>query len=164
MPKILMLLRHAKSSWREPGCRDHDRPLNKRGNKAAPRMGQLLRQQKLVPDRMISSTAVRARATAQAVAEASGSEGKVQLSPELYLAAPASYIDVLRRLSGDPQRVLAVGHNPGIQSLLAHLTGQELAMPTAALAVVSLAIEGWDELSVHAAGELLGFWRPRQLD
>jgi phosphohistidine phosphatase len=164
MSKTLMLLRHAKSSWKDPGCSDHDRPLNKRGKQAAPRMGQLLRQRKIVPDRVISSTAVRARATAQAVAEASGYEGKVQLSPELYLAAPASYIDVLRSIGGDPQRVLAVGHNPGIESLLAHLTGQELAMPTAALAVISVAIEGWDELSVHAAGELVGFWRPKQLD
>ncbi len=164
MPKTLMLLRHAKSSWKDPGCSDHDRPLNKRGQKAAPRMGQLLRQQKLVPDRIVSSTAVRARATARAVAEESGVEGEVQLSPELYLAAPASYIDVLRRLNGDLERVLAVGHNPGIESLLARLTGQERAMPTAALAVISLAIESWDELSVHAAGELVCFWRPKELD
>ena len=159
-----MLLRHAKSSWKDPGCSDHDRPLNKRGKKAAPSMGELLRQQRLVPDRIVSSTAVRARATAHAVAEASGYEGRLQLSPELYLAAPTSYIDVLRRLTGEPKRVLAVGHNPGIESLLAHLTGEELAMPTAALAVISLAIDGWDELSVHAAGQLVRFWRPKELD
>jgi phosphohistidine phosphatase len=164
MPKTLMLLRHAKSSWKDPGCSDHDRPLNKRGKKAAPRMGQLLLKQQLVPDRIVTSTALRARATADAVAEESGYQGKPQLSPELYLAAPASYIDVLRRLTGDPARVLAVGHNPGIESLLAHLTGDEVAMPTAALAVISLAVESWDELSVHATGQLVHFWRPKELD
>jgi phosphohistidine phosphatase len=164
MPKTLMLLRHAKSSWKDPGCSDHDRPLNKRGKKAAPRMGRLLCQQKLVPDRIVTSTAKRAHTTAQAVAEESGYEGQMQLSPELYLAAPASYIDVLRRLTGDPSRVLAVGHNPGIAGLAEHLTGDEVEMPTAALAVISLAIESWDELSVHAAGVLVHFWCPKQLD
>ena len=164
MPKTLMLLRHAKSSWKDPGCSDHDRPLNKRGKKAAPRMGELLRKHRLLPDEILSSTAVRARTTAAAVAKASGYAGEVTLRPELYLAAPASYIDVLRSISGDPQRVLAVGHNPGIEQLVAHLTGQELAMPTAALAVISLTIERWEELSVHAAAELVHFWRPKELD
>ena len=70
--KILTLVRHAKSSWKDTSLRDRDRPLNKRGQKAAPRMGRLLREEGLAPDRILSSTAVRARTTAWAAAEACG--------------------------------------------------------------------------------------------
>ena len=61
--KTLLILRHAKSSWKQPELTDHDRPLNKRGCRDAPRIGRLLREQQLVPDRIISSTAERARQT-----------------------------------------------------------------------------------------------------
>jgi phosphohistidine phosphatase len=70
--KSILILRHAKSSRKDPDLTDHDRPLNKRGKRDAPRMGRLLRKENLVPDIIISSTAMRARATAQAVAKASG--------------------------------------------------------------------------------------------
>ena len=66
--KTLLLMRHAKSSWSEPGLADHDRPLNKRGKQAAPEMGKLLRKEGLVPDLILCSTARRSRQTAEAVA------------------------------------------------------------------------------------------------
>ena len=75
--KALLILRHAKSSWKEPLLADYDRPVNKRGKHDAPRVGQFLQEHGLVPDRIISSTAKRARKTAQAVAKTSGYDGKL---------------------------------------------------------------------------------------
>jgi phosphohistidine phosphatase len=73
--KSVLILRHAKSSWKDPDLPDHDRPLNKRGKHDAPLMGRLLKREDLVPDVIISSTAMRARATAEAVAKGSGYKG-----------------------------------------------------------------------------------------
>ena len=67
--KTLLILRHAKSSWKDPDLADHDRPLNKRGKKDAPEMGKLIKKQKLKPDRIISATALRARKTADEAAK-----------------------------------------------------------------------------------------------
>ncbi|MFB3041695.1 MAG: histidine phosphatase family protein, partial [Candidatus Poribacteria bacterium] len=82
--KTLLILRHAKSSWEHPELTDHDRPLNKRGKRDAPRMGKLLRVQGLVPDLIMSSTAKRARSTAKTVARKSGYKEKVELTPAFY--------------------------------------------------------------------------------
>ena len=164
MTKTLLLLRHAKSSWKDETLADHERPLNRRGKKAAPRMGHLLREEGLVPERIISSTAVRARTTAWAVAEASGFRGHVSLRPELYLALPETYLEATRRVEGDPGRVLLVGHNPGLEQLLGELTGSCERMPTAALAVVSLPIAHWPELGPQTTGKLVRLWRPKELD
>src|SRR3990172_12140295 len=84
--KTLMLLRHAKSSWKDAEVPDHDRPLNKRGKKTAPQMGRLLSTEGLVPDLILSSTAVRARETAKAVAKDSSYKGPTELLDSLYLA------------------------------------------------------------------------------
>ncbi len=70
--KTLLILRHAKSSWKNSDYSDHARPLNTRGKSAAPRMGQLIYEEDVVPDVILSSTARRARDTADLVAEASG--------------------------------------------------------------------------------------------
>jgi phosphohistidine phosphatase len=163
MAKTLLLLRHAKSSYDDATLADLERPLNRRGKKAAARMGRLLRDEGLVADRIISSTAVRARATARAVAQACGFAGDVSLCHELYLAPPARHIEVLSRVQGDPASVLVVGHNPGIQQLLAALTGLDEVMPTAALAVVSLPIARWEELESSTVGTMVRLWRPREL-
>ena len=161
--KTLLILRHAKSSWKDASLADHDRPLNKRGKRDAPRMGKLLQAQDLVPDRIISSTAKRARNTAKAVAKACHYEDKVELTSEFYHAGPGSYLAVLQNLPDDDQRVMVVGHNPGMEALVAHLTGRMETMPTAALAHVTLPIEKWGELDYEVQGELLDLWRPKTL-
>ena len=109
--KSILILRHAKSSWKHPDVNDHDRPLNKRGKRDAPYMGELLQDKHLVPDFIISSTAKRARSTAKAVAKAAGYEGDIALNQSLYAAAPTAYIDALHDLSNEYARVLMVGHN-----------------------------------------------------
>ena len=83
--KTLLILRHAKSSWKEARLTDHDRPLNKRGHRDAPKMGRLLRDKELVPQMIISSTAKRTRKTVKLVSEASGYEGERLFRKELFL-------------------------------------------------------------------------------
>jgi len=160
--KQLLILRHAKSSWSDPGCDDHDRPLNSRGVRDAPRMGRLLRDEGLVPDGIVSSTATRARETALAVGRACGYEGDVRLTTDLYLAAPGVYIECIATTPADVDRLMLVGHNPGLEQLLALLTGADESLSTAALAVVDTGVADWHDVRPGAA-RLASGWRPKQL-
>ncbi|MCA9113452.1 MAG: histidine phosphatase family protein [Planctomycetaceae bacterium] len=162
--KTLLLLRHAKSDWSDSSLADVDRPLNRRGRRAAARMGRLLQSESLLPDLLVSSPAVRARKTAVRVARRCGYERAIELQPDLYHAAPGGICRVLRSLWSDPACVLLVGHNPGLEELLERLTGQYERFPTAALAQLALPIESWDDLEVSSSATLLNLWRPRQLD
>ncbi len=162
--KTLLILRHAKSSWQYPGLADHDRPLNKRGNRDAPRVGLFLRRRGLTPELMISSTAARARSTAVQVADRSGYRGRVELDRQLYLAEPEAIVDVVRSRGGEASRVLVVGHNPGLEELVVRLGGRAEALPTAALAQIELPLAEWAELRAVTPGRLVGLWRPRELD
>lgn len=161
--KTLLILRHAKSSWKQPALDDHDRPLSPRGARDAPRMGALLRRRGLTPDLIVSSTAVRARTTADRVADRSGCGGVVRLDRRLYLARPETIASVAGGLGGGAARLLVVGHNPGLEELVARLTGAAEILPTAALAQVRLPIDAWSGLSTSTRGALVGLWRPREL-
>ena len=161
--KSLLILRHAKSSWSHPGLSDHDRPLNKRGKRDAPRMGKLLLDEDLLPDLIISSTAKRARKTASRVVKASGYGGKVVKARDLYHAFPEDYVSVLRKLAAKNKCVMIVAHNPGLEELLETLTGQAERLPTAALAQVSLPIDRWRALTLETKGTLVNLWRPKEM-
>jgi phosphohistidine phosphatase len=141
--KTLLILRHAKSSWKFPDLTDHDRPLNRRGKRDAPRMGRTLKERKLVPDLVISSTATRAMDTASAVAKNSGYKGKRIKFESLYAAEPAAYLAVLREVADNYHRVLIVGHNPGVEELIEMLTGEIHIIPTCTLAQIEFDIEKW---------------------
>jgi phosphohistidine phosphatase len=161
--KFVLILRHAKSSWKHPDIDDHDRPLNKRGKRDAPIMGDLLKNEHLIPDFIISSTAKRAHSTAKDVAKASGYKGKITLDHSLYAAEPAAYIDVLRHLSNEYTRVLLVGHNPGVEELVRMITGEEYIMPTCSLVHIQFPTDNWNEINYKTRGKLLGTWQPREL-
>ena len=162
--KTLLVLRHAKSSWDDSRLDDHERPLNARGEADAPRMGELVRDVGLMPDLVVSSDAVRARLTAEAMAAAAGYPGTIQLEPRLYHANAADIIDVLvADLDGDEGTVMIVGHNPGLEELVTRLTGAREDMPTGALAQIALPIERWSDLSPTTAGALEGLWRPKEI-
>lgn len=161
--KTLLVLRHAKSSWADASLADHDRPLKKRGRRDAPRMGELIRDEGLTPDLIVSSTAKRARQTAAPVAEACGYEGEVQFTRDLYHADPEEIVQVLRPLPDEAERVLIVGHNPGLEDLVEALTDGYERMPTAALAQIELPIERWADLREDTEGELIALWLPREL-
>ena len=127
-------------------------------------MGRLISEQQLSPNLIVSSTAQRARTTAELVAETSGYAGTIRTTPQLYHAGPRTYRQVLGELSADHEIVMVVGHNPGLEELLFDLTGCAESLPTAALALVSLEIEEWQELSDRIDARLLEIWRPRELD
>ncbi len=161
--KTLLILRHAKSSWKKPGLTDHDRPLNKRGKHDAPRMGKLIREKGLIPNLIVSSSAKRARQTADRIAQACGYQSEVRIENDLYLAYPEVFIQILKFLSDEFDSVMVVGHNPGVEELLRLLTEREEAMPTAALAHLILPIQHWSEMNSQTTGKLTNLWRPKEL-
>jgi phosphohistidine phosphatase len=153
-PRRLYLLRHAKSSWDDPGLADHDRPLAPRGRRAAKAMAKHLRDERIEPALVLCSSAVRARETLERVDPA----GEVRIEPELYAANADELLDRLRRVSSDVESVMLIGHNPAMQEL----ARIEHKFPTGALA--TLTFDGdWSDLRPGAA-ELAAFVRPKQLD
>jgi len=162
--KTLLLLRHAKSSWDDRSLDDHRRTLNARGERDAPRMGRLVRDERLIPGLVISSDAVRARLTAEAMADASGYSGPIRLERRLYHAGPVEILAAVRAVAGpDLETVMIVGHNPGLEELVAALTGEREDLPTAALAQIALSIGRWSDLRLGTRGTLVRVWRPKEL-
>jgi phosphohistidine phosphatase len=160
----LLVLRHAKSSWDDTALDDLDRPLNPRGERDAPRMGRLVRDEQLSPELVISSDAARARLTAEAMADAAGYPGTILLERRLYHAGPAAIVAVIRDVvDSDLATVMIVGHNPGLEELVAALTGEREEVPTAALAQIALPIDRWAELTTRTPGTLVRLWRPKDL-
>ena len=164
--KTLLLMRHAKSSRDDPSLSDHDRPLNKRGESDAPRMGRLLSNEGLTPDLIISSSAARALATAEAVGEVCHytDAAGVRVAPDLYPGDSQSYVRVLRQIPDDFHRVLVVGHNPAIEGFLSELAEKDETLPTGAVAVVHLPIEQWKAISSKSNGVLKAVWKPRDFE
>ena len=161
--KTLLVLRHAKSSWDDPALDDHERPLNKRGRRDAPRMGELIREHGLIPDVVVSSDAVRARLTAEAVAAAARYAGEILLDPRLYMASPADILSLLPTVRENAETLMIVGHNPGLEQLVEQLTGERQDLPTATLAQIRLPIDRWRDLTLSTRGTLVALWRPEEL-
>jgi phosphohistidine phosphatase len=159
------LLRHAKSSWDDPGLADHDRPLTSRGRRAAARIGRHLREAGVEPELILCSTARRTQDTL-ALLEL---HGAASIEAELYGASSDGLFERLRELSDDVHSVLLIGHNPGIHDLAVMLAGEaprrdelNAGFPTAALATLTFD-GGWRQLR-PAACELVAFVKPRELD
>lgn len=170
--KILTLLRHAKSSWDDPGTRDFDRPLNKRGRKAARVMGQRMRLLGLAFDAVVASPAARVVETLADVGTGYGAPIRPKLDRRVYLASPAALLDIVHEADDAADRLLLVGHNPGLERLAMLLTGEddgslraELAIkyPTGTLAEISFEADHWRDVAA-GAGTLTRFIRPRDLD
>lgn len=160
--KILMLMRHAKSSWDDPDLSDFERPLNKRGHRDAPSMGKMILEKELAPDLIISSPAKRAKQTAVLVRKNSLPKTEIKFVERIYEARPEVLLRILAELSNDYDRPLLVGHNPGIEGFLALLTGEFHTMPTASLAKVDLSIENWADLRPNC-GITRFVLRPKEL-
>ena len=162
--KTLLLMRHAKSSWKDSSLKDIDRPLNKRGQKAAPRMGEKLKEVGLKPQAILSSPALRARDTAEMVAKKSGFKKDVRLIDSFYMGEPDAYLHEIVQLPDDLDRVLVIGHNPGLEAFMQILTREIEALPTAAIANLSLPVEHWSELTLQTAGKLEALFSPKEKD
>jgi phosphohistidine phosphatase len=141
---LLILMRHAKSDWPQNLRRDFDRPLAPRGEKDAPRMGKWLQKHGLVPDLVVSSPAQRARATAELlVGKLHIRRKRIVFDDRIYEAGLRQLLDVIASRGADSDTLLLVGHNPGLEELLAHLAseppprdGRGKLMTTAAVAVL----------------------------
>ena len=166
--KTLLILRHGKSSWASSDLADHDRPLKPRGEKAARRIGREIRKRGLALDLIVSSTARRARETAALAAEAAGYDGEITLTQELYLSGAKHQLATVAEHAGTSGHrkaagcVMMVGHNPTLEDVVEHLTGEDVRLTTGNLARIELDIPSWDELP-DAAGRLDFVLRPREL-
>jgi phosphohistidine phosphatase len=168
-PRQLLLLRHAKSSWDDLSLDDHDRPLNKRGRKAAAAMREEILSRGLAPDLALVSTALRARQTWEALSPWPQPPA-VAFTRELYHAPPTTMLDLVRQVEDSARSVMIVGHNPGLMELAILLIGADESVaarrlvsryPTAALALFEL--DGpWAGLGADSAA-LKDFVVPKEL-
>ena len=160
--KTLLVLRHAKSSWSDSALSDAERRLNKRGKRDAPRMGQLVRDERLTPELIISSTAKRAESTAKRVAKSCRYKGEIELDEALYLGGLPGYRTV-QRIPDVIDCAMIIGHNPDMEALIEALTGRYKRMPTAALAQIELPIDHWRDLELTGTYRLVNLWRPKEI-
>lgn len=171
--KILGLFRHAKSDWHDARARDFDRPLNKRGQKGAAVMGKHIASHGIHWDRLLASPAVRVAQTIEISGEATGRSIPVIWDRRIYLASSATLLDILREQEGDPQSIMMIGHNPGLEDLIFDLVPDdgssplrdivEEKFPTAAYAVLEIDCDSWADLQEGSA-RLVHLTRPRDLD
>jgi phosphohistidine phosphatase len=153
MRRTLLLVRHAKSSWDDPDLADRDRPLNKRGLRDAPAMARRVAQRAHRPERIVTSPALRARRTAEAMAAALALEPEARMVDErLYDAMAEDLLEVIRALDPRLERVMLVGHHPGMTDVANLLAGAALAkIPTCGVAELSLHVAAWADAGADAA-------------
>lgn len=161
--KKLILMRHAKSSWDDLNMSDHQRPLNPRGKRDAPRMGAFLQQQGVELDAIFCSTAQRTRETLALFLSEYTFEGDSHFVDQLYNADLRDYLDVLAALPTDIETAMLLGHNPTMSSALDFFCDEYEKFPTAAIAYIEFDIERWDALLENYRGKLLGYWTPKEI-
>lgn len=162
--KTLLVMRHAKSSWQDESLDDHERPLNQRGRQAAPRMGALLLQHRLLPDQILCSTAARARQTWLLATQGWPRPVEARFLDELYHCPAERILPILRKLPRDAQRVLLIGHNPGLAEFLETTADFRGKFPTGALAQLTTDASAWSLVNSQTRFKLHQLWRPRDLD
>jgi len=161
--KRVYLIRHAKSSWSDANLADFDRPLNKRGQKAAPEMAKRLANSNVCPDKIVSSPARRARDTAGFFADGLGFDrAAIEYDDKLYLGSLGYHLEVLQRTLADCSTLCLVGHNATITELGEFLTGKYLGnVPTAGIVAIGYGDEGF--VPGEGKGELLFFDYPKKI-
>ena len=160
--KVLYLLRHAKSDWGNAALPDAARPLNARGLRAAPLIGEALRERKVLPNAIICSPAERAQQTAALVKAAAGLTAEVKYDERIYGADVARLLRVVEETDEAVGSLLLVGHNPGITEFCHYLTGETRRFPTAALACLNLNMAAWREAH-ESCGNLNWMITPKDL-
>lgn len=164
MTKILLVLRHGKSDWNTAAAGDHDRPLKKRGRRAAEQMGAFITTAFGPPDRVLSSTALRALRTTELAAKAGGWAAPLDTAPELYDTTVPAVVGRMHVVDEDVERLLVCGHEPTLSELVAHLVGGgRFHIATGGLACIRFELASWSEVRA-GSGELLALVAPRQLE
>ena len=165
--KYLILLRHAKSSWKNLSLSDHDRPLNKRGKQAAPMMGKRLLMKSFHPQLILTSTAKRALKTAKLMAkEINLPKHKLQTSSKLYHAMPDEMRAVISQCDDSYQTVMLVAHNPGITYFANELLNERYFynIPTTGIVTFSIDVSSWQyvlDLNICMKAELVDYDYPK---
>jgi phosphohistidine phosphatase len=162
--KTLLLMRHAKSSWKDENLTDHARPLKKRGRKDAKHIAKIIDKNDLIPDLILSSTATRAAETVEIIVDSLDYDNEVIYLDDLYMGEPEEFIEALNSLDDEINTVMIVAHNPGLEAYLQIIDGEIEAMPTAALGYLVLNVESWKDVSFETMGDLIGFWTPRSIE
>lgn len=164
MPRRIVVMRHAKSSWKSAGQSDHERPLNGRGRRDAPRVGAYLADAGWAPDLVLSSDSARTQET-WALAGEAFAEPDVEFTRELYLAGPREVADLVARVSPRVETLLLLGHNEGWEDVVAWLCGRDVRLTTANAALLSCEAETWPDALLQAPGWTLHeVVRPKELD
>jgi phosphohistidine phosphatase len=170
--KRLLIMRHAKSSWDEPDRPDHDRPLNDRGRRTAPRMGAWLAEQGLVPDLALVSSATRAQQTWELVAGALPCQGPARTEPGIYEAEPETLVEILHGTPDEAATVIMVGHEPGVSEFARLMASDPVPaalarafghFPTAAVAAIEFDTGSWRSVN-PGRGRFTVFVTPKDLD
>jgi phosphohistidine phosphatase len=154
--KNILLLRHAKSSWDDSSLKDFDRPLAKRGQKDAPRVGRFIRESKTVPATIISSPAQRAKQTAQLIAvEANLGTDAISWVEDLYYGGARDYLTAIQSAPEDAADIMLIGHNPLMEETVSLLCNGEggygVRMPTAALVCIEHPAIEWKQVKPGTA-------------
>jgi phosphohistidine phosphatase len=162
--KSLFLIRHAKSSWSDSSLHDHDRPLNERGKRDGPRMAKWIHSQGAQPDAIVSSTAKRARKTAQYFAKAFGvDKGDIERRSAIYEASTRALLQVIQELDDEWETVFLFGHNPGFTDLANLFPGDYIDnVPTCGIVRLEADVDSWKDFGPQSA-EQRAFYYPKML-
>ena len=159
----LILLRHAKSDWHTGADSDHERPLNGRGRKDAPRVGERLAELGWEPRVVRSSDAARTRETWERMRPAFGDPPEVVFTRDLYLANPARIRAAIAELPNDVDTAMLIGHNPGWEDAVHELSGVRERMTTCNAALLSLQAESWADAAERGDWVIERVVRPKEL-
>lgn len=161
--KTLYLVRHAKSSWADPGMRDFDRPLNERGMRNAPFMAGMFKQRGEPVDMLVSSPANRAISTARFFAKELGVRPEqLREEPGIYEAERSKLVRIVNALPDGAERVMLFGHNPGFSEVLEYLSESGSGdMPTCAIARIDLLVDAWSAVG-KSTGTLVWLDYPKR--
>lgn len=162
--KTLFLLRHAKSSGKDESLLDFERPLNRRGKRAAETLGQYLRANEIRVELILSSTAVMARETVERMVKAAKLSTEVRYDQRIYGASVDRLAEVVSQIENARKVVMVVGHNPGVEEMLSFLTGKIVQVPTGALAKLSSRATKWNTLAVEQKASLEWLMKPSELE
>ena len=163
--KTLTLIRHAKSDWGDHNLRDHDRPVNDRGNRDAPRIGKALAAHNLKPQVIVTSTALRAQMTSRLVAaELDYPEADILAEPRIYAAGAADLMEVIADIDDSLDSAFLIGHNPGFHELANTLLPGDpiMHLPTCSVVHLTLPIDIW-ALAEPGSATLLDHLYPKML-
>lgn len=147
--KFVLLMRHAKSSWKDSRLKDFDRPLNERGNKDAPRMAKFLEETGSLPEHLLASPARRVVQTTKPIIDLIKNMSSPLWDEQLYYGSTETYLNVLLNAASEFKQIMLIGHNPMMEDLvgrLNHKNSGPMKMSTAAIACFEFDIENWKDL------------------